>query len=198
MSCVRQLEEVKNSSYCDYIRPPIDKYGTLQFESFEEIRDVGYYHGQVGYIHSLFYLVICLGNDHYEEKRKMRVFRGRARLEVFFSGTLYIFILQFVPGNFSILHCLLLGSIKSNELKFHFHFVSSRLNSFDSFYVHLFTSLCTSMSFIFQTYFAGLRKAGQLGWVNWDKPSRRNSIENRAAVDKTKQRLPGNYARLDS
>ena len=48
VSCVRQLEEVKNASYCDYIRPPIDKYGTLQFEAFEEIRDVGYYHGQVG------------------------------------------------------------------------------------------------------------------------------------------------------
>ena len=45
---MRQLEEVKNASYCDYIRPPIDKYGTLQFEAFEEIRDVGYYHGQVG------------------------------------------------------------------------------------------------------------------------------------------------------
>ena len=28
-------------------RPPIDKYGTLQFDAFDEIRDVGYYHGQV-------------------------------------------------------------------------------------------------------------------------------------------------------
>jgi len=46
VSCVRQLEQVKNATYCDYIRPPIDKYGTLQFESFEEIRDVGYYHGK--------------------------------------------------------------------------------------------------------------------------------------------------------
>ena len=27
-------------------RPPIDKYGTLQFEAFDEIREVGYYHGQ--------------------------------------------------------------------------------------------------------------------------------------------------------
>jgi lysophospholipid hydrolase len=48
VSCVRQLEEVRNAEYCDYIRPPIDKYGTLQFDAFEEIRDVGYYHGQVG------------------------------------------------------------------------------------------------------------------------------------------------------
>jgi len=46
VSCVRQLEEVKNADYCDYIRPPIDKYGTLQFDAFDEIRDVGYYHGK--------------------------------------------------------------------------------------------------------------------------------------------------------
>ena len=25
VSCVRQLEEVRNADYCDYIRPPIDK-----------------------------------------------------------------------------------------------------------------------------------------------------------------------------
>jgi len=46
VSCVRQLEEVKAADYCDYIRPPIDKYGTLQFDAFDEIREVGYYHGQ--------------------------------------------------------------------------------------------------------------------------------------------------------
>ncbi|KAL1131642.1 hypothetical protein AAG570_011255 [Ranatra chinensis] len=46
VSCVRQLEEVKNSDYCEYIRPPIDKYKTLQFGSFDEIREVGYKHGK--------------------------------------------------------------------------------------------------------------------------------------------------------
>ncbi|CAH0384039.1 unnamed protein product [Bemisia tabaci] len=46
VSCVRQLEVVKNSSYCEYIRPPIDKYKTLQFGSFDEIKDVGYHHGK--------------------------------------------------------------------------------------------------------------------------------------------------------
>ncbi|XP_050303906.1 neuropathy target esterase sws isoform X3 [Anthonomus grandis grandis] len=46
VSCVRQLEEVKNSDYCDYIRPPIDKYKTLQFGSFDEIREVGYQYGK--------------------------------------------------------------------------------------------------------------------------------------------------------
>lgn len=38
VSCVRQLEEVRNSDYCHYIRPPIDKYKTLQFGSFDEVK----------------------------------------------------------------------------------------------------------------------------------------------------------------
>ncbi|CAH1720442.1 unnamed protein product [Aphis gossypii] len=46
VSCVRQLEVVKTSDYCQYIRPPIDKYKTLQFKSFEEIKEVGYQHGK--------------------------------------------------------------------------------------------------------------------------------------------------------
>lgn len=46
VSCVRQLELVKNSDYCEYIRPPIDKYKTLAFGSFDEIKDVGYNHGK--------------------------------------------------------------------------------------------------------------------------------------------------------
>lgn len=37
---------MKNSDYCEYIRPPIDKYKTLAFGSFDEIRDVGYVHGK--------------------------------------------------------------------------------------------------------------------------------------------------------
>ena len=37
VSCVKTLEVVKNSDYCEYIRPPIDKYGTLQFGSYDEI-----------------------------------------------------------------------------------------------------------------------------------------------------------------
>jgi len=37
VSCVQQLEMVKTSQYCEYIRPPIDKYRTLQFASFDEI-----------------------------------------------------------------------------------------------------------------------------------------------------------------
>ncbi|XP_063030464.1 patatin-like phospholipase domain-containing protein 7 isoform X1 [Melospiza melodia melodia] len=44
--CVRQLEMVKNSDYCEYIRPPIDRYGTLDFGKFDEICEVGYQHGK--------------------------------------------------------------------------------------------------------------------------------------------------------
>ncbi|KAJ8307609.1 hypothetical protein KUTeg_014840 [Tegillarca granosa] len=46
VSGVRQLEAVKNSDYCEYIRPPIDRFATLQFGSFDEICDVGYNHGK--------------------------------------------------------------------------------------------------------------------------------------------------------
>ncbi|KAG2455689.1 PLPL7 protein, partial [Polypterus senegalus] len=35
--CVRQMEMVKNSEYCEYIRPPINRYGTLEFGKFDEI-----------------------------------------------------------------------------------------------------------------------------------------------------------------
>lgn len=35
--CVRQLEQVKGCDYCEYIRPPIDRYGTLEFGKFDEI-----------------------------------------------------------------------------------------------------------------------------------------------------------------
>ncbi|XP_048876828.1 patatin-like phospholipase domain-containing protein 7 isoform X3 [Brienomyrus brachyistius] len=44
--CVRQLEVVKNSDYCEYIRPPIDRYRTLEFAKFDEIAEVGYQHGK--------------------------------------------------------------------------------------------------------------------------------------------------------
>ncbi|XP_056313732.1 patatin-like phospholipase domain-containing protein 7 [Danio aesculapii] len=43
---VRQLELVKDSDYCEYLRPPIDRYGTLDFGKFDEIADVGFQHGK--------------------------------------------------------------------------------------------------------------------------------------------------------
>ncbi|XP_035260000.1 patatin-like phospholipase domain-containing protein 6 isoform X1 [Anguilla anguilla] len=47
VSCVRQLEVVKKSAYCEYIRPPIDRFKTMDFGKFDEIYDVGYDHGKV-------------------------------------------------------------------------------------------------------------------------------------------------------
>ncbi|KAI1886603.1 hypothetical protein AGOR_G00197510 [Albula goreensis] len=47
VSCVRQLEVVKKSAYCEYIRPPIDRFKTMDFGKFDEIYDVGYQHGKV-------------------------------------------------------------------------------------------------------------------------------------------------------
>uniref|UniRef100_A0A8C6DKW5 lysophospholipase n=1 Tax=Moschus moschiferus TaxID=68415 RepID=A0A8C6DKW5_MOSMO len=44
--CVRQLEMVKSSDYCECLRPPIDSYGTLEFSKFDEICEVGYQHGR--------------------------------------------------------------------------------------------------------------------------------------------------------
>ncbi|XP_036892681.1 patatin-like phospholipase domain-containing protein 7 isoform X2 [Sturnira hondurensis] len=44
--CVRQLELVRSSDYCEYLRPPIDSYGTLDFGKFTEICEVGYQHGR--------------------------------------------------------------------------------------------------------------------------------------------------------
>ena len=46
VSCVGKLESVKAAGYCEYIRPPIDKYSTMQFGAFEEIKEVGYRHGE--------------------------------------------------------------------------------------------------------------------------------------------------------
>ncbi|KRX74335.1 Patatin-like phospholipase domain-containing protein 7, partial [Trichinella sp. T6] len=62
VSCVRQLEEVKKAPYCHYVRPPIDKYQTFDFNLFDEIFNVGYWHGKTlleewkssGKLHELF------------------------------------------------------------------------------------------------------------------------------------------------
>ncbi|CAB4058251.1 NTE [Lepeophtheirus salmonis] len=50
VSCVKQLECVRKSEYCDYIRPPIDEFKTMQFGAFEKIKDVGYKHGKTYFL----------------------------------------------------------------------------------------------------------------------------------------------------
>eukprot|EP00124_Ichthyophonus_hoferi_P004017 Ihof_evm3s396 gene=Ihof_evmTU3s396 len=42
VSCVRQMEDVLSQEMCEYMRPPIDMYSTLQFGSFKEIEQAGY------------------------------------------------------------------------------------------------------------------------------------------------------------
>ncbi|XP_065829551.1 patatin-like phospholipase domain-containing protein 7 [Oscarella lobularis] len=46
VSCVRQLEDVKKMTCCEYIRPPIDKFKTLAFGKYNEIEEVGFHHGK--------------------------------------------------------------------------------------------------------------------------------------------------------
>ncbi|CAI9715518.1 patatin-like phospholipase domain-containing protein 7 [Octopus vulgaris] len=75
VSCVRQLEMVKNSDYCEYVRPPIDKFKTLQFGSFDEIYEVGYHHAK-----TLFSGWIKGGilEDLFKEKSEERKFKKKA------------------------------------------------------------------------------------------------------------------------
>ncbi|XP_071947843.1 patatin-like phospholipase domain-containing protein 7 [Antedon mediterranea] len=46
VSCMKQKEELMKNDMCEYIRPPIDRFKTLHFNRFEEIKDVGYQHAQ--------------------------------------------------------------------------------------------------------------------------------------------------------
>lgn len=74
VSCVKQLDQIKRSDYCTYIRPPIDKYKTLQFGSFDEIMEVGFNHGKTLFptikmghksLHNLLHNEM---NKHYHQK----------------------------------------------------------------------------------------------------------------------------------
>ncbi|KAL2848252.1 hypothetical protein BJX68DRAFT_238753 [Aspergillus pseudodeflectus] len=46
VSSIDNLERAKNSPGCLYLRPPIDRYGTLEFGKFDEIYQVGYAYGK--------------------------------------------------------------------------------------------------------------------------------------------------------
>lgn len=58
VSCVRQLEVVKKSAYCEYIRPPIDRFKTMDFGKFDEIY-VSYFISNA----CLYLFRICVDND---------------------------------------------------------------------------------------------------------------------------------------
>ncbi|RDW67309.1 lysophospholipase [Aspergillus mulundensis] len=46
VSSIDNLERAKNIPGCLYMRPPIDRYGTLEFGNFDEIYQVGYVYGK--------------------------------------------------------------------------------------------------------------------------------------------------------
>jgi lysophospholipid hydrolase len=46
VSCVKQLEEVKQMENCIYLRPPVAQFGTMEFNKFEEIYEAGYRYGK--------------------------------------------------------------------------------------------------------------------------------------------------------
>ncbi|XP_043523231.1 neuropathy target esterase sws isoform X4 [Frieseomelitta varia] len=87
VSCVRQLEEVKNSDYCEYIRPPIDKYKTLQFANFDEIKDVGYQHGKTYFEGQLKAGVLPRFNADRENARALRAKHQAANQQTVSSYT---------------------------------------------------------------------------------------------------------------
>ena len=41
-----RLKNVKSAKFCQYIRPPIEKYSTMEINAFDEIREVGYEYGK--------------------------------------------------------------------------------------------------------------------------------------------------------
>uniref|UniRef100_A0A665UV37 lysophospholipase n=1 Tax=Echeneis naucrates TaxID=173247 RepID=A0A665UV37_ECHNA len=74
--CVRQLEEVKDSEYCEYIRPPIDHYGTLEFGKFDEIAEVGYHHGKTLFdVWQRSRVVDNMLKDRHQEEMMMCIFQ---------------------------------------------------------------------------------------------------------------------------
>ncbi|KAL2832578.1 hypothetical protein BDW59DRAFT_139444 [Aspergillus cavernicola] len=46
VSSIDNLERAKNTPGCLYIRPPVDRYGTLEFGKFDEIYQLGYAYGK--------------------------------------------------------------------------------------------------------------------------------------------------------
>ncbi|KAI3636634.1 hypothetical protein MIR68_005323 [Amoeboaphelidium protococcarum] len=46
VSCVKQLEDVKNMPNCIYLRPPVGHFGTLEFNKFDQIYEIGYKYGK--------------------------------------------------------------------------------------------------------------------------------------------------------
>lgn len=85
VSCVRLLETVKGSNWCQFIRPPIDRFKTLQFYSFDDIYQCGLHHGftvcdawkKGGFLNSIF---LEKGPEKTEVKNKSHLENTREKM----------------------------------------------------------------------------------------------------------------------
>ncbi|OBT64184.1 hypothetical protein VE03_06854 [Pseudogymnoascus sp. 23342-1-I1] len=71
VSSVDALERAKTTPGCLYMRPPIDGYGTLEFQKFDEIYELGYKFGQE-YLADMREKGILPLMDETEEKKALR------------------------------------------------------------------------------------------------------------------------------
>ena len=71
VSSVDALEQAKAVPGCLYMRPPIDRYGTLEFSKFDEIYQVGYDYGRV-FLNELRGRGLLPVMEETEEKKKLR------------------------------------------------------------------------------------------------------------------------------
>ncbi|KAK4542550.1 phosphatidylcholine and lysophosphatidylcholine phospholipase [Oleoguttula mirabilis] len=71
VSSVDALERAKNIPGCRYMRPPIEAYGTLDFNKFDEIYQVGYQYGKK-YLNELREEGVLPVMEETEEKRNLR------------------------------------------------------------------------------------------------------------------------------
>ena len=46
ITCHKQLEKIKQSDYCYYVRPPVQRFKTLAFDRFEELDAIGRFHAE--------------------------------------------------------------------------------------------------------------------------------------------------------
>ncbi|KAI9660101.1 MAG: phosphatidylcholine and lysophosphatidylcholine phospholipase [Bathelium mastoideum] len=71
VSSVDALERAKTTPGCRYMRPPVDPYGTLAFDKFEEIDQVGYQYGKQ-YLAQLKAEGVLPVMEETEEKKNLR------------------------------------------------------------------------------------------------------------------------------
>jgi len=81
VSSIDALERAKNVPGCLYMRPPIDAYGTLAFDKFDEICEVGYKYGKE-YLAELRDKGVLPLMEETEEKKHLRRAGGPRRASI--------------------------------------------------------------------------------------------------------------------